>query len=48
MLEHFEDSDGLGAIFPPMIYTVIALHCLGYERRLAAGALGAASSSTTC
>ncbi|MGC8640309.1 MAG: squalene--hopene cyclase [Isosphaeraceae bacterium] len=30
MLEHFEDSDGLGAIFPPMIYTVLALHCLGY------------------
>ena len=31
MLEHFENSDGLGAIFPPMIYTVIALECLGYE-----------------
>ena len=31
MLDHFEDSDGLGAIFPPMIYTVISLHCLGYE-----------------
>jgi squalene-hopene/tetraprenyl-beta-curcumene cyclase len=31
MLEHFESSDGLGAIFPPMIYTVIALHCLGYD-----------------
>ena len=30
ILEHFENSDGLGAIFPPMIYTVIALHCLGY------------------
>jgi squalene-hopene/tetraprenyl-beta-curcumene cyclase len=30
MLEHFENSDGLGAIFPPMIYTVIALRCLGY------------------
>ena len=30
MVEHFENSDGLGAIFPPMIYTVIALHCLGY------------------
>jgi squalene-hopene/tetraprenyl-beta-curcumene cyclase len=30
MLDHFENSDGLGAIFPPMIYTVIALHCLGY------------------
>lgn len=29
MRQHFEDSDGLGAIFPPMIYTVIALKCLG-------------------
>jgi squalene-hopene/tetraprenyl-beta-curcumene cyclase len=30
MTEHFADSDGLGAIFPPMIYTVICLRCLGY------------------
>ena len=30
MLDHFENSDGLGAIFPPMIYTVVALKCLGY------------------
>jgi squalene-hopene/tetraprenyl-beta-curcumene cyclase len=30
MLERFDDSDGLGAIFPPMIYTVISLRCLGY------------------
>jgi squalene-hopene/tetraprenyl-beta-curcumene cyclase len=30
MLERFADSDGLGAIFPPMIYTVISLRCLGY------------------
>jgi squalene-hopene/tetraprenyl-beta-curcumene cyclase len=29
MREHLEDSDGLGAIFPPMIYTVVALRCLG-------------------
>jgi squalene-hopene/tetraprenyl-beta-curcumene cyclase len=29
MREHFEASDGLGAIFPPMIYTVVALRCLG-------------------
>jgi len=27
--QHFDDSDGVGAIFPPMIYTVIALKCLG-------------------
>jgi squalene-hopene/tetraprenyl-beta-curcumene cyclase len=30
MRERFAESDGLGAIFPPMIYTVIALRCLGY------------------
>jgi squalene-hopene/tetraprenyl-beta-curcumene cyclase len=29
MRSRFDDSDGLGAIFPPMIYTVIALRCLG-------------------
>ncbi len=30
MLDHFENTDGLGAIFPPMIYSVVALHSLGY------------------
>jgi squalene-hopene/tetraprenyl-beta-curcumene cyclase len=30
MLDHCADSDGVGAIFPPMIYTVICLRCLGY------------------
>lgn len=29
MRERFEDSDGLGAIFPPMIYTVVALKAQG-------------------
>lgn len=29
MRERFAESDGLGAIFPPMIYTVIVLRCLG-------------------
>lgn len=29
MRTRFADSDGLGAIFPPMIYTVIALRCMG-------------------
>jgi squalene-hopene/tetraprenyl-beta-curcumene cyclase len=29
MRERFVESDGLGAIFPPMVYTVIALCCLG-------------------
>jgi squalene-hopene/tetraprenyl-beta-curcumene cyclase len=32
MIEHLKNSDGLGAIFPPMIYTVIALECLGHAR----------------
>jgi squalene-hopene/tetraprenyl-beta-curcumene cyclase len=31
MLKHCENTDGLGAIFPPMIYSVIALRCLGYD-----------------
>jgi squalene-hopene/tetraprenyl-beta-curcumene cyclase len=31
MFDHFETSDGLGAIFPPMIYTVVAHKCLEYE-----------------
>jgi squalene-hopene/tetraprenyl-beta-curcumene cyclase len=30
MRERFAESDGLGAIFPPMIYTVVGLRCLGY------------------
>ena len=30
MIEHFNDSDGVGAIFPPIIYTIISLHCLGF------------------
>jgi squalene-hopene/tetraprenyl-beta-curcumene cyclase len=29
MCEHLQESDGLGAIFPPMVYTVIAFRCLG-------------------
>ena len=31
MLDHFDNTDGLGAIFPPMIYSVIALRSLGYD-----------------
>ena len=31
MLERFVDSDGLGAIFPPIIWSVISLRCLGYD-----------------
>ena len=29
MRERFADSDGLGAIFPPMVYTLVVLRCLG-------------------
>jgi squalene-hopene/tetraprenyl-beta-curcumene cyclase len=31
ILAHFEKSSGLGAIFPPMIYALLALRCLKYE-----------------
>jgi squalene-hopene/tetraprenyl-beta-curcumene cyclase len=30
MLERFTGSDGLGAIFPPMIWSIVALRCLGH------------------
>jgi squalene-hopene/tetraprenyl-beta-curcumene cyclase len=30
MLRRFEKSDGLGAIFPPIIWSVVALRALGY------------------
>jgi squalene-hopene/tetraprenyl-beta-curcumene cyclase len=30
MLDHFEKSDGIGGIFPPIINSIIALRCLGY------------------
>jgi len=30
VMRRLEKSDGLGAIFPPIIWTVIALRCLGY------------------
>jgi squalene-hopene/tetraprenyl-beta-curcumene cyclase len=31
MCERFAGSDGLGAIFPPIIWSVVALKCLGYS-----------------
>ncbi len=31
LIEHLKDSDGLGAIFPPMVYMQIALRCRGYR-----------------
>ncbi|HEV3003262.1 MAG TPA: prenyltransferase/squalene oxidase repeat-containing protein, partial [Pirellulales bacterium] len=30
MLQHFDGSQGLGAIFPPMVWSAIALRALGY------------------
>jgi len=30
MLERCQDADGLGAIYPPMMYTIMALDVLGY------------------
>jgi len=31
IIEHTDRSDGLGAIFPPMVYILIALRCRGYK-----------------
>jgi squalene-hopene/tetraprenyl-beta-curcumene cyclase len=31
MLEHFEMTDGLGAIYPSIMNSIIALRCLGYS-----------------
>lgn len=31
MFDRFADSDGLGAIFPPIIWSIVALRCLGYS-----------------
>jgi squalene-hopene/tetraprenyl-beta-curcumene cyclase len=31
MLEHFENSDGLGAIYPAMLNAIVALRVLGYS-----------------
>ncbi len=31
IVDHTERSDGLGAIFPPMVYILIALRCRGYS-----------------
>ena len=32
LIDRTERSDGLGAIFPPMVYILIALQCLGYPK----------------
>jgi squalene-hopene/tetraprenyl-beta-curcumene cyclase len=31
ILERLEGSDGLGAIFPPIVNTIIAMNCMGYD-----------------
>jgi len=31
MLERFKRSDGLGAIYPPIVWSILALKCLGYN-----------------
>ena len=31
MIDHFRNSHGIGAIFPPIINSIIALRCLGYS-----------------
>jgi squalene-hopene/tetraprenyl-beta-curcumene cyclase len=30
MVAHFDQSDGLGAIYPPIVWSIVALKCLGY------------------
>ena len=31
ILDRFEGSDGLGAIYPPIVWSLVALRCLGYD-----------------
>ncbi len=31
MLQRFEHSDGLGAIYPPIVWSIVALKCLGHD-----------------
>jgi squalene-hopene/tetraprenyl-beta-curcumene cyclase len=31
LLDHLEDTDGLGAIFPPMVYILVVFKALGYR-----------------
>jgi squalene-hopene/tetraprenyl-beta-curcumene cyclase len=30
MVQRFQHSDGLGAIYPPIVFSIVALKCLGY------------------
>ena len=46
MIERLRHSDGLGAIYPPMMYSVMALDVLGYRQGRSAARRGARASST--
>ncbi len=46
MIERLQHSDGLGAIYPPMMYSVMALDVLGYADG-PSGARGSACASST-
>ena len=43
MIERLRHSDGLGAIYPPMMYSVMALDVLGYAEDHPLRAGGAAA-----
>ena len=47
MLERYAHSDGLGAIYPPMMYSIMALDVLGLCRRTIRCAWRRCGSSTT-
>ena len=46
MIERLRHSDGLGAIYPPMMYSVMALDVLGFAKDdpLRAEALGSSTA----
>ncbi|MFO0949687.1 MAG: prenyltransferase/squalene oxidase repeat-containing protein [Isosphaeraceae bacterium] len=47
MFDHFENSDGLGAIFPPMVYTIIAARNAWATSATPRSIAGPSGSSTT-
>ena len=47
MLERMQHSDGLGAIYPPMMYSIMALDVLGYRAGRSRCAWKRCASSTT-
>ena len=44
MLERFQQSDGLGAIYPPIVFSIVALRALGYSDESADAILHEAAS----